>query len=122
MDHKPLGGKKDAEEKIQRFDPDEIGISFVTVAEIYESAFHYANPQEHLQIFRSFLGNFQMLTLNLSIVEIFAEIRANLRRRGEIIPDLDMLIGATALHHNLTLLTFNTRHFKRIPHLQIYLG
>jgi len=35
-----LAGKKDAAEYIQRFDPEDIGISLVTVAEIYESAFN----------------------------------------------------------------------------------
>ena len=52
-----LAGKKDAAEYIQRFDPEDIGISLVTVAEIYESAFNYANPEEHIKIFRAFLGN-----------------------------------------------------------------
>lgn len=37
-----LAGKEDAEEKIQRLDPEDIGISLVTVAEIYESAYHFA--------------------------------------------------------------------------------
>jgi predicted nucleic acid-binding protein len=30
------------------------------------------------------------------------------------------LIGATALHYNLVLLTFNVRHLQRIPELQVY--
>ncbi|MER3559173.1 MAG: hypothetical protein C4336_06790 [Armatimonadota bacterium] len=50
----------------------------------------------------------------------FAEIRAHLRRRGELIPDFDLLIGATALVHDLTVLTFNLRHFQRIPELKLY--
>jgi tRNA(fMet)-specific endonuclease VapC len=53
-------------------------------------------------------------------MERFGEIRAMLRRRGEIISDFDILIGATALHYNLTLLIYNTQHFKRIPHLKLY--
>ena len=53
-------------------------------------------------------------------MEKFAEIRALLRRKGELISDFDMLLGATALHHDLTVLTYNTRHFKRIPDLKLY--
>jgi tRNA(fMet)-specific endonuclease VapC len=115
-----LAGKKDAEEKMKRFDPEEIVISLVTVAEVYESAFHYANPEAHLQRFRAFLDNFELLNLNVPIVEKFAEIRADLRRRGEIISDFDIVIAATALHHDLMLLTYNARHFKRIPNLKLY--
>jgi predicted nucleic acid-binding protein len=36
-----------------------------------------------------------------------------------IIDDIDLLIGATALQHNLTLLTNNRRHFERIDGLCI---
>jgi predicted nucleic acid-binding protein len=53
-------------------------------------------------------------------MERFAFIRADLRRRGQLIPDLELLIAATALHHDLTLLTRNVRHFDRIPELRRY--
>jgi len=42
-----------------------------------------------------------------------------LRRRGEIIPDLDIIVGATALQYDLTVLT-NDRHFARVPDLKLY--
>ncbi|HJW27965.1 MAG TPA: type II toxin-antitoxin system VapC family toxin [Saprospiraceae bacterium] len=115
-----LAGRKDTEEKIQQLDPQEIVISLITVAEVYESAFNYANPEAHIQSFRQFLNNFKLLNLNLSIMKKFAEIRAHLRRRGQIISDFDILLGATALHHDLVVLTYNKRHFERIPDLKIY--
>ena len=99
-----LAGKAAAAEKIQHLDPEDIVISLVTVAEIYESAFTYANPEAHIQAFRSFLDNFRLLSVNLPIIEKFAEVRAYLRRRGQLIADFDMLLAATALHHDLTVL------------------
>ena len=77
-----LAGKKDAEERIQSLNPEEIVVSLITVAEIYESAYNFANPEAHIQTFRSFLKNFQLLNLNLPIIEKFAEVRAHLRRKG----------------------------------------
>jgi predicted nucleic acid-binding protein len=53
-------------------------------------------------------------------MERFAYLRAELRRRGQLFPDLDLLIAATALQHDLTLLTRNVRHFNRIPDLRLY--
>jgi tRNA(fMet)-specific endonuclease VapC len=50
----------------------------------------------------------------------FARIRGELRRTGNIIGDFDILIGATALQHKLTLVTRNLRDYTRIPHLDIY--
>jgi predicted nucleic acid-binding protein len=115
-----LADKGGAAEKIQHLDPQDIGISLITVAEIYESAFQYANPDAHINAFRSFLGNFHLLTLNLPIVEKFAEVRAYLRRRGELISDFDILLGATALHYDLIVLTYNKKHFERIPDIKIH--
>jgi tRNA(fMet)-specific endonuclease VapC len=114
-----LAGKKDAEERIQQFDPEEIVVSLVTVAEIYESAYNFANPEAHIKTFRSFLSNFQLLNLNLLIIEKFAEVRVHLRRRGQMISDFDILLGATALHYDLIVLTYNKKHFERIPDIKI---
>jgi tRNA(fMet)-specific endonuclease VapC len=114
-----LAGKKDAEERIQQFDPEEIVVSLVTAAEIYESAYNFANPEAHIQKFRSFLSNFQLLNLNLPIIEKFAEVRAHLRRRGQMISDIDILLGATALHYDLIVLTYNKKHLERIPDIKI---
>ena len=50
----------------------------------------------------------------------FARLRGELRQRGLLIPDPDILIAATALTHNLTLVTRNRRHFERIPDLPLY--
>ena len=38
---------------------------------------------------------------------------------GNIIPDFDILIPASALRHNVTLLTNNRRDFERIEGLTI---
>jgi tRNA(fMet)-specific endonuclease VapC len=114
-----LAGKKDAEERIQQFDPEEIVVSLVAVAEIYEGAYNFANPEAHIKTFRSFLSNFQLLNLNLPIIEKFAEVRAHLRRKGQMISDFDILLGATALHYDLIVLTYNKKHFQRIPDIRI---
>ena len=58
-----------------------------------------------LDILPQFLTPFPTLDLNEPIMERFAEIRSHLCRRGEIIPDFDILIGATALYLGLTVLT-----------------
>ena len=50
-------------------------------------------------------------------MEIFGQTRSELRRRGQLIPDLDLLIAATAVHHELILMTRNVRHFARVPDL-----
>ena len=104
----------------RKLDLQKVAVSYITAGEIYEVAFNYANPEAHLLSLRQFLAPFKLLNVNDPIMEQFAEVRSFLRRRGEIISDFDILIGATALHHDLTVLTYNTRHFKRIPHLKLF--
>ena len=50
----------------------------------------------------------------------FARIRGDLRRKGQIIGDFDILIAAITLRHNLTLVTRNLKDYQRIPQLKLY--
>src|SRR6266508_260857 len=94
-----------------------IAVSWITIAEVYEGAFWSPNPQSLLMAFRHFFSPLKVFNLDDPIAERLAEIRANLRRRGELIPDPDLFIAATALAYDLTLLTFNRSHFERVPDL-----
>lgn len=94
--------------------------SIISVGQLYDGAFMSVHPQAHLLSFRQFLDSCRVLNLNDPIMERFAEIRSFLRRGGQLIPDFDILIAATAMHHNLTLLTFNLRDFTRIPDLMLF--
>ena len=115
-----LAGQKETATYHKNLNLGRVAVSYITLGEIYEVAFNYANPHAHLVSFRQFLAPFKLLNVNDLIMERFGEIRSFLRRRGEIISDFDILIAATALHYDLTLLTYNARHFKRIPHLRLY--
>lgn len=100
--------------------PEGIAVSWITIGEIYEGAFGSPNAEAHLSSFRVFLTPFPTLNLNDPIMERFAAIRSTLRRRGELIPDFDIIVGATALHYGLTMLTYNVRHLRRIPDLNLF--
>jgi tRNA(fMet)-specific endonuclease VapC len=60
-----------------------------------------------------------MVAVTQSVIETFAGIRASLETVGAPLDDMDLLIGATALSHNLTLVTNNEKHFSRIPGLSV---
>lgn len=115
-----LYGRRQAAETLLTLAPEGIAISWVTVGEIYEGAYGHPNPEAHLATLREFLRPLDKLNLNGAIMEQFAEIRSSLRRQGQLISDFDILLGATALHHDLTVLTRNTRHLLRIPNLKLY--
>ena len=51
--------------------------------------------------------------------EIFGQLKATLLNQGNLIEDFDIMIAATALQHDLTLLTNNSRDFARIDSLRL---
>ena len=106
----------------QRFDelrPEGIGLSIVSLAELYEGVLGATDPQADESALLDLLADIDVLTVDLTVCRIFAEERRRLRATGRLISDLDLLIGATAIQHGLTLLTNNRRHFARLQGLQI---
>ena len=99
--------------------PEGIAVSIISVAELYEGALNSHDPEHDERALRDFLHPFPIIDLNIPICRIFGVERARLRAAGTLIPDMDLLIGATALHHNLTLLSNNRRHFERLSGLSI---
>ncbi len=97
-----------------------LAASVVTLGEVFEGAYLYPDPDAELAVYRQFLAGYTVLPVTEPIIQRFARTRALLRSQGNLIPDLDLLIAATALEHDLTLLTRNLRHFERIPDLRTY--
>jgi tRNA(fMet)-specific endonuclease VapC len=115
-----LHGIRPVLETLDDLTDDGLSVSIITFGEIYEGAFESPESDQHIAMFRRFLSGYTTLGLTDPIMERFARLRSTLRKQGNLIPDMDLLIAATALHHNLTLLTHNIRHFDRIPGLQLY--
>jgi predicted nucleic acid-binding protein len=99
---------------------DRLAVSLVTVGEVYDGAFRFSNPREHLLTYRMLFRSFEIVNLSDGIMERFAELRFNLRRTGQMIPDFDLVLCATAIEHDLTLLTYNLRHMRRVPNLRVH--
>lgn len=54
-------------------------------------------------------------------MERFAVLRGSLSRKlRQQIGDMDMLIAATAIEHDMMLLTRNLKDFRHIPDLKLY--
>jgi predicted nucleic acid-binding protein len=97
-----------------------LATSIITFGEVYDGAYGYPNPEEHLSSFRQFLTGYEVIGLDDAVMEFFARTRSRLRREGNIVADLDLLIGATAVVNGFTLMTRNLRHCHRIPELDLY--
>jgi tRNA(fMet)-specific endonuclease VapC len=65
------------------------------------------------------LSDVDLLEVNHEVARKFGAIRAALLDQGKPTPDLDLLIAATALEHNLILVTHNVQDFANIPGLTV---
>lgn len=52
-------------------------------------------------------------------IPIYASQKTSLRKSGRTVSEFDLLIGATALAHNLTLVTRNTRDFVNMDKIRL---
>lgn len=94
--------------------------SAVTVGELYKGAYRSRAKERHLtNIDQRILPAVTVLPYDVAIARVFGEIRAALEEAGTILADADLQIAATAIHHNLELVTGNLRHFERIPSLRL---
>ncbi len=65
------------------------------------------------------LRPYTILGLDREIAWRAAQFSRNLRAGGVKVGDNDLWIGATAMHHNLELVTGNLQHFERIEGLRL---
>jgi tRNA(fMet)-specific endonuclease VapC len=100
---------------------DGLAVSLISYGEQYQGAHYGRDPQAQIEGLREFLQDKDLLALTERTMEHFAVVRGQLSRQlRQQIGDLDLLIAATALEHNLTLLTRNVRDFQNIPGLKLY--
>jgi toxin FitB len=65
------------------------------------------------QWFEKVVQTIDCLPWDATISRRWAKLVVDLKRKGDTLPLLDSMIAATALEHDLTLATRNTRDFKR---------
>jgi predicted nucleic acid-binding protein len=95
-----------------------IAVSTVVVGELWVVAERRGHRSSYVQDLRRMLTEFHILPFDLDCAQRFGEVRADLLARGLDVGVADAMIAATALVHNLTVVTHNVRHFENIPGLR----
>ncbi|MBI2464520.1 type II toxin-antitoxin system VapC family toxin [Candidatus Shapirobacteria bacterium] len=101
-------------ELLESIDMSERGTSIICIGEVLEGL----NTEQIIELTK-FFGSLRIYDVNLDVIFRFAELRKTLRRKGLLLENMDLLIAATCLANNLTLVTGNVKHFKRIKGLKI---
>lgn len=111
-----LRGNKKIIERRGEYDA-EVGISFMTVAELYYGAESSSRKAENTSLIQQFFLTVTVIHTDYDILRRFGVLKAALKKESTLIPDADLLIAAAALSRAEMLVTGNIRHFGRVPGL-----
>ena len=94
-------------------------ISSISVYELFTGAEKSDRPVIERTKIRSLLRRFDVLPFTAVDAELAGRIRANLERKGKSIGPYDLQIAAQALVQRATLVTNNTKEFRRVTGLKL---
>jgi len=109
-----LNGEEKIRRKVEQVGPDNLRLTIITLAELRYGAYNSQNVSENLKNIDNFLRKVRVLPLDHDAAGRFGKIKVDLRKKGQIIEDFDVLIASIALSHGGVLVTNNVEHFKRI--------
>ena len=112
-------GERRVARRIEDLTSEGIGLSVVSMGELYEGVYRASDPPGSESALRVILSDVDIVPIDDEVCRIFGQQRGRLRANNALISDSDLWIGATAMRHNLTLLTNNRRDFERMRGLSI---
>lgn len=79
----------------------------------------YVGAHDRQKLFDEFCELNNVIPLDQAACRRAAQVYADLRRCGNLIPDADILIAGIALAGDYVLVTQNVKHFQRVPGLRV---
>jgi tRNA(fMet)-specific endonuclease VapC len=113
-----LRGVGDVGARILEHRPSELCVSSITVAELRYGASRRSSTKLH-QLIDVLIGDLAVMPFDDMCATRFGEIAIELAAQGAPIGQFDTLIAAHALALELTLVTNNSKHFRRVRGLNL---
>lgn len=104
-------------EALREHSPADLGVTIITVAELWFGARKSARPAASRREMDAFLEPLEVLPFDRDAAEAYAHTRFELERGGRPIGERDLLIASIALSRRLTVVTHNASEFARVPGL-----
>ncbi|GMW07422.1 MAG: hypothetical protein AMXMBFR8_22180 [Nevskiales bacterium] len=99
--------------------PADVAVGAITIYEIDTGIARSSDPAKRRRQLTQLLDSVNVLAFDRAAAARAADVRVTLERKGQPIGPLDTLIAGTALAHRATLVTHNTREFRRVPGLAL---
>ena len=93
----------------------------ITAINVYEilKGFRWRKNKNKELLFNNFLENILVFSINDNVIDLAADIYANLRVNGKVVGDADILIAAIVMNNKGKLITNNIKHYKNIKNLEV---
>ena len=105
--------------KFSKISNENIFTTIINYTELLFGAYNSINVEQNLKKFKSFLEDINVLDFDKAAAEKFSQLKTKLKREGNLIEDLDLMIASICLVNNFVLVTNNTKHFSRIEGLSV---
>ena len=113
-----IKGLYELNRKIEVAGPTNCFISEMTVAELKYGVENSKTPESLRPIVEAFIPKFAVIPV-YDALDVYATEKARLRKQGLIIDDFDILIGATAIVNNMTMVSNNQKHLSRLVNINL---
>jgi tRNA(fMet)-specific endonuclease VapC len=97
----------------------QLALSFMTVAELFQWAAMRNWGKPRITSLEQSLTNYLIIPVDIELCRIWGNLRSERQAMGRPIAAQDAWIAATALRHNLPLVSNNAKDFQNIPKLEI---
>jgi predicted nucleic acid-binding protein len=114
-----LKGKKEVIEQIISLPNNELHITIINYTELLYGIYNSNKITQNKEKILPFLDNFKILQFDKNSAKVFAKLKSKLKKEGNIIADMDLMIASITIANKATLFTNNMKHFKRVENLNI---
>lgn len=104
---------------VSRLTADGVAVSIMSYLEVWQGTIDVADPVSAQQRVTAFFVDIPLLPVDIAVARRCAEVRAFIKKQGKSPRRraFDLVIAATALEHDLELVTHNKKDFSDIPEL-----
>ena len=112
-----LKGSEPVKKMVKQVGPEKLGVTIFSLAELLYGAYYSQRVKQNIIDIQKFTSKIKVFGFDAAAADFFGKVKAGLRKNGQLIEDLDILIASTVLSHDAVLVTNNTSHFARIDGL-----
>jgi tRNA(fMet)-specific endonuclease VapC len=112
----------EVDEFVANREEEPFGLSVITVAELLHGVHRADSRARRIQrnaFVEKVIDLFPLLPFDTAAARVYAQIWADLQKKGKMIGPHDLMIGSTAISLGYKAVTFNPRDFEKIPGLKV---